>query len=176
KGIGKKGMEKLMSFSQNGGTIISWARSTDLFSKMLSYQLKDKKEDFQLPYSNIGNQLQKKGVYCAGSFVEINLKQNHKLTYGLGKTTGIFYRGKPVFKTSIPKFDMDRRVITSFGEKDILLSGYLKGEKYLANTASMIWMKKGKGQFILMAFSPIFRASTPASYKLLFNSILSGKL
>ena len=176
KGIGKKGMEKLMSFSQNGGTIISWARSTDLFSGMLSYQLKDTKEEFQLPYANIGDQLQKKGLYCAGSFVEINLKQNHKLTYGLNKTTGIFYRGKPVFRTSIPKFDMDRRVISSFGEKDILLSGYLKGEKYLANTTGMVWIKKGKGQFILMAFSPIFRASTPASYKLLFNSILSGKI
>jgi len=176
KGIGKKGMEKLMSFSQNGGTIISWTRSTDLFSGMLSYKLKDSKEEFQLPYSNIGNQLQKKGLYCAGSFVEIKLKANHKLTYGLDKTTGVFYRGKPVFKTSIPRFDMDRRVIATFGEKDILLSGYLKGEKHLANKAAMVWIKKGKGQFILMAFSPIFRASTPASYKLLFNSILSGKI
>ncbi|MEN8121469.1 MAG: M14 metallopeptidase family protein [Bacteroidota bacterium] len=176
KGIGKKGMEKLMNFSQNGGTIISWARSTDLFSGMLNYQLKDGKEEFRLPYSNIGDQLQKKGLYCAGSFVEINLKADHKLTYGLDKTIGVFYRGKPVFKTSIPKFDMDRRAIASFGEKNILLSGYLKGEKYLANTAGMVWMKKGKGQFILMAFSPIFRASTPASYKLLFNSILSGKI
>lgn len=176
KGIGKKGMEKLMSFLQNGGTIISWARSTDLFSGMLSYQLKDSKEEFQLPYKNVGDQLEKKGLYCAGSFVEINLKPNHKLTYGLGKTTGIFYRGKQVFKTSIPNFDMDRRVIASFAEKDILLSGYLKGEKYLANTAAMVWIKKGKGQFILMAFSPIFRASTPASYKLLFNSILLGKI
>lgn len=175
KGMGKKGMEKLMAFSQNGGIIISWARSTDLFSGILNYQSKTGKEEFQLPYRNIGDQLQKKGLYCAGSFIEVNLKVNHKLTYGLDNTTGIFYRGKPVFRTSIPGFDMDRRVIASFGEKDILLSGYLKGEKYLANKTAMVWIKKGKGQFILMAFSPIFRASTPASYKLLFNSILVGK-
>ena len=32
KGIGKKGMEKLMRFSQSGGIIISWAKSTDLFT------------------------------------------------------------------------------------------------------------------------------------------------
>ncbi len=176
KGIGKKGMERLMSFSQNGGIIISWAKSTDLFTGMLTYQLKEGKEEFKLPYSNIGDQLEKKGLYCAGSFVKINLKSNHKLTYGLDQSTGIFYRGKPVFKTSIPNFDMDRRVIASFGEKNILLSGYLKGEKYLSNTAAMVWIKKGSGQFIFMAFSPIFRASTPASYKLLFNSILIGKI
>jgi hypothetical protein len=175
KGIGKKGMENLMSFSQNGGTVIAWAKSTDLFTGMLAYQSKEGKEEFKLPYANIGDQLQKKGLYCAGSFVSINLKENHKLTYGLNQTTGIFYRGKPVFKTYIPDFDMDRRVIASFGEKNILLSGYMKGEKYLSNKVAMVWIKKGKGQFILMAFSPIFRASTPASYKLLFNSILMSK-
>jgi hypothetical protein len=36
----------------------------------------------------------------------------------------------------------------------------------------MVWMKKGKGQMVVMGFSPIFRASMPATYKLLFNSIL----
>lgn len=60
KGIGKKGMEKLMSLSQNGGIIISWAKSTDLFTGMLTYQSKEGKEEFKLPYSNIGDQLQKK--------------------------------------------------------------------------------------------------------------------
>ena len=147
-----------------------------MFTGLLTHQSKEGKEEFKLPYSNIGEQLQKKGLYCAGSFVKINLKANHQPTYGLDQSTGIFYRGKPVFKTSIPNFDMDRRVIASFGEKDILLSGYMKGDKYLSNTAAMLWMKKGKGQFIFMAFSPIFRASTPASYKLLFNSILLPKI
>ena len=129
-----------------------------------------------MPYSNIGKEQQKKGLYSAGSFVKLQLKQDHQLTYGLNETVGVFYRGNPVFTTSIPKFDMDRRVIASFGEKDILLSGYLKGQKYLVKKSGMIWLKKGKGQFILMAFSPIFRASVPSSYKLLFNSILMTKL
>lgn len=176
KGIGKKGMENLMLFSKNGGIIISWAKSTDLFAKVLKYSEKNEKEEFQLPYSNIGKELQKKGLYSAGSFVKLQLKQDHELSYGLNETVGVFYRGNPVFTTSIPKFDMDRRVIASFEENDILLSGYLKGEQLLANKAGMIWIKKGKGQFILMAFSPIFRASVPSSYKLLFNSILLQKI
>lgn len=176
KGIGKKGMENLMSFSQNGGLIISWGRSTDLFNGILKYNTDKQEEEFQLPYNNIGDQLEKKGLACPGSLVEIKLKSDHHLCFGLDNTTNIFYRGNPVFTTSIPNFDMDRRVIASFGEKDVLLSGYIKGEENLANRAAMIWMKKGKGQFIFMAFSPIFRASTPASYKLLFNSILTNKL
>lgn len=108
----------------------------------------------------------------------MNLRENHPLTYGLGNSIGIFYRGKPIFETSLSYlyYDIDRRVIGYFPEKDILLSGYLNGEKHLSNKTAMLWMKKAKGQFIFMGFSPIFRASTTSNYKLLFNSILLPKL
>jgi hypothetical protein len=90
----------------------------------------------------------------------------------MGNETGIFYRGKPLFTTSIPQFDADRRVIGYFGEDKLLMSGFLEGEKFLTNKPVMLWLKKGKGQMVLMGFSPIFRASVPADYKLLFNAIL----
>ncbi len=173
KGIGSKGMAKLMAFSENGGIVISWGKSTKLFDGELKAPNGEK---FQLPYSDISSGLNKKGLYCPGSFVQLLLKPDHPLTYGMEASTGVFYRGKPVFSTSFPNFDMDRRVIGTFPEKNILLSGYMENEKLISNRAGMIWMKKGKGQFILMAFSPIFRSSTPTSYKLVFNSILLPKL
>jgi hypothetical protein len=67
---------------------------------------------------------------------------------------------------------MDRRVIGYFGEEKLLLSGFLNGEKLLVNKAAMIWVSKGKGRLVLMGFSPIFRASVPGNFKLLFNAIL----
>ncbi|MCK4747832.1 MAG: hypothetical protein KAT15_12370, partial [Bacteroidales bacterium] len=94
------------------------------------------------------------------------------LTMGMPGSVGAFYRGRPVFGTTVPAFDMDRRVIGVTPEKDVLVSGYIEKEELLGNKPLMIWMKKGEGQFVLFGFNPNFRASTHATYKLLFNSLL----
>ena len=72
--------------------------------------------------------------------------------------------------------DMDRRVIGTYPEKEILMSGYASNEEKMGNQAAMIWMKKGKGQFVFYGFNPQFRASTQTSFKLLFNAILLDKM
>ena len=173
KGIGKKGMQKIMAFVNNGGKILSWGRSADLFEGTQTIQDADgKKESFVLPYRNVGGDLQKKGLYCPGTFVKVNWKSGHPLTYGMQKQTGIFYRGNPVFRTWQPGFDMDRRVIGWFPETHLLMSGYAENLKLVGNKAIMLWLRKGKGNLILYGFSPIFRASTPVTYKLVFNGIL----
>ena len=173
EGIGKDGMNKLMTFIDKGGLIISWGRSAQLFSGTLTIPLsKDTGEDFQLPFSDVSEKLQKEGLYCPGSLIGIKINQNHPLSYGLPAEIGVFYRGRPVFETSLPHFDMDRRVIAKFPEKDILISGYCENEKKLSDKSAMLWIKKGKGQFVLFAFNPQFRASTQVSYKLLFNAML----
>jgi len=160
-----------MKFLDNGGLIVSWGASTDLFTGLLKIKRSDTEmEEFQLPFNNVSKDMT--GLYVPGSFVRINLKQNHPLTYGMPAETGMFYRGNPVFETSVPNFDMDRRVIATFPEKDILLSGYIEMEELLKKKPCMIWLKKGKGQLVLFAFNPQFRASTAADYKLLFNALL----
>jgi len=177
KGMGKDGLTQLMSFLDKGGIIISWGKSTDFFDTNLSIQRGvDKYEEFRLPFKNIAPTLKTEGLYCPGSFVSIELKKDHPLTYGMHKDVGVFYRGDQVFKTSIPSFDMDRRIIADFPEEDILISGYAENESKLKNTSAMIWMQKGKGQIILMGFNPQFRASTQGTYKLLFNSLLLEKI
>lgn len=177
KGIGKKGMENLMTFLDKGGLVISWGRSTSLFIGNLEIvRGKDEKEEFQLPIRDITEQVQKAGLYCPSSLMKTILLEDHPLTFGLPKEVGIMFDGRPVFSTSPPIFDMDRRVIGKFPEKDILLSGYCEKEEALANKSNMVWLKKGKGQLVLFAFSPQFRASTQVTYKLLFNALLLPKI
>jgi hypothetical protein len=172
KGIEKEGMEKLMAFSDQGGVVISWGRSARLFEGMLKIKRGEEEEEFSLPFRDISPDLTKAGLYIPGSLVRVDLIADHPLTRGMPERIGVFSRGRPVFRTSVPKFDMDRRVIGTYPEKDILISGYASEEDKMGNRAAMIWMEKGKGQFVFFGFGPQFRSSTQASYKLLFNAIL----
>jgi hypothetical protein len=170
--MGNAGFDSLVSFLCNGGKIVSWGLSTALFDQNLAWKTKSGTEEFRLPFRNEAESPALKGLEIPGSWVRMKLRPVGPLTYGMGNETGIFYDGNPVFTTSQPRFDQDRRVVGYFGEKNTLLSGYLKGEELLANKSAAIWLKKGNGQLVLLAFSPVFRASVPATYKLLFNAIL----
>lgn len=173
KGIGKAGLEKLMLFSERGGTIVSWGESVQLFLQTLEIKHgKDKIESFQLPVRDISAKLKEAGFYCPGSFARVDLLKDHPLTLGMESSIGIFFNGSPVFTTAIPNYDLDRRVIATFPEKGILLSGYAEKEDKVGNKAAMVWARKGKGQFVLMSFNPQFRASTQVSFKLIFNALL----
>jgi len=171
KGMGKKGFEKLMLFVDDGGIIVSWGNSTELFIGPLSIKRGgDDPEEFALPIRDISKSAT--DLYCPGSFLAVDVKQGHPLSWGMPAKSGVFSRGKPFFLTSVPQFDTDRRVIVTYAKDDALLSGYIEKVKKLEGRTVMAWLSKGKGQFVLFGFNPQFRASTGATYKLLFNSLL----
>jgi hypothetical protein len=175
KGMGKEGMEKLMDYLDRGGLIVAWGGSTELFSGTLEIKKgKDEKEEFNLPFTDLTEQLQKAGFYCPGAMLRLKLAADHPLTWGMPLETGGMYSRGTAFRTSVPRFDMDRRVIASFPEKDILLSGYVEKEEAVSNRNAMIWLRKGDGQLVLFGFNPQFRAGTAGTYKLLFNALLLG--
>lgn len=173
KGIEKEGVQKLMKFVNDGGTIVSWGLSTGLFMGAQSIKMSEKeKEEFQLPVSDISDAIKKKGLYAPGTLLNIELMENHPLTLGMPKTAKVFSRGRPVFATSIPYFDTDRRVIANYPDEKVLASGYAKNNELLEGKSAMVWAKKGAGNFVFYGFYPQFRASTTGTYKLLFNALL----
>lgn len=172
KGLGKKGLEKVLVYMDDGGLVLSWGQSTALFEGLQKITKGKEKEEFQLPFRDISSSLQKSGLYVAGSLMKIALVKDNPLTLGLPQEIGIFSRGRPVFATSVPIFDMDRRVIARYAGENVLMSGYASHEEKLYDKSAMVWVRKGKGQLVLYGFSPQFRSSTQASFKLLFNALL----
>jgi hypothetical protein len=176
KGMGKDGLKKLLTWFENGGRIISWGASTALFEGKQTLEKKEgkttKEEIFRLPFKDVSSSLSKKGLYVPGSLIKVCLRDNNPVTLGMPDYVGVFSRGRPVFATFLPSFDMDRRVFGYYPEEDALMSGYAEHPELMANKAAIVWVRRGKGQMVLMGFNPQFRVSTPATFKLLFNAIL----
>ncbi len=171
KPISKKGRGKLTEFITGGGVVVSWGRSTGLFTEGLPLPKSgEESETLELPVRDVSERL--KGVSVPGAFLAVDLIPDHPLTWGMPEKAGAFSRGTPVFGTSIPVLDTDRRVIGIYPERDLLLSGYIEGEKELQNRPTMVWVRAGKGQIVLFGFRPQFRGATPATFKLVFNSLL----
>jgi hypothetical protein len=172
-GIQDTGVLKLFEFVNDGGQIISWGESCNLFFGIQSLKTSDDKViKFQLPVKDITSSFKKKGFNCPGSLLNVELIKDHPLTLGMESGTKVVSQGRPILTTSIPYFDMDRRVIARFPKDKVLASGFIQKEELLYSQSAMVWVKKGKGQFIFYGFSPLFRASTQGSYKLLFNALL----
>jgi hypothetical protein len=173
KGMGKDGFQKVLKFINGGGTILSWGSSTALFDGLMSIKTSETEtEDFRFPFTNVAAKLKKAGLSCPSSLLKVKILADHPLTYGMQAEAGILTTAEQVFQTSVPSFDMDRRIIASYPEDHVLLSGYCQKEELLGNYAAMVWLKKGKGNLVVYGFSPQFRGSVPGIYKLLFNGLL----
>ena len=173
KGMGKDGFQKVLKFINGGGTVLSWGASTALFDGLMSIKISETEtEDFRFPFTNISAKLRKSGLSCPSSLLKVNILPGHPLSRGMQAEAGILTTAEQVFQTTLPSFDMDRRIIASYPEDHVLLSGYCEKEELLGNYAAMIWMHKGKGDLVVYGFSPQFRGSVPGIYKLLFNGLL----
>jgi len=78
----------------------------------------------------------------------------------------------PAFTTWVPSEEWDRKVVASYPEENILLSGWLLGENMIARKAAVVDVKYKKGHIILIGIRCQFRAQSHGTYKFLLNSLL----
>ncbi|HYC61536.1 MAG TPA: M14 family zinc carboxypeptidase [Thermoanaerobaculia bacterium] len=64
------------------------------------------------------------------------------------------------------------RIVISFAEKDLLLSGMLEGAEELSKKPAVIDVPRGKGHIILMSTNPMWRMNTSGLYALVMNAIM----
>ncbi|MCX6550687.1 MAG: hypothetical protein NTY02_06730, partial [Acidobacteria bacterium] len=66
------------------------------------------------------------------------------------------------------------RVIARYGAKDILMSGWLEGEQVIAGKPAVVEAKAGLGRVVLIGFRAQHRGQSLATFRLLFNAILTS--
>lgn len=160
-GFGKEGIEKLKTFVENGGTVVTMGDSVELLTKGFTLPLKDVSEDIKDP----------RQFFCPGSTLKILVDVEHPLGFGMPRKALALFLNRPVLEV-IPSHTNEKfKVVARFPERDILQSGWLVGEEILSRKPAILEAELGKGKAVAYAFRPVFRAQTHGTYKAFFNAL-----
>jgi len=75
-------------------------------------------------------------------------------------------------EATMPREEDRPKVVISFAEKDLLLSGMLEGADELSGKPAVIDSPRGKGHVILMSTNPMWRGNTSGLYALVMNAVM----
>ncbi|MCK6681774.1 MAG: M14 family metallopeptidase [Thermoanaerobaculia bacterium] len=161
-GLEKEGAKALVEFVEGGGTLVAMGASTE-------YVL----EEFNLPVRNALAKVSATEFQVPGSLLRARVTPGHPVTYGQPSELPLFVDHSIAFETTLPGAEMERWVLASYpaDARDILMSGWIRGESRLSRKAAAVAVTYGKGKIVLLGFRPQHRAQTPVTYPFLFNAI-----
>ena len=155
-------MRALRDFVENGGTLIAFAASCDLVA-----------EEFNLPVRNTLKGSRLDDVNIPGSLLRIHLDPEHPVNAGMPREAAAFVDAAMAFQTAAPSTDVKRAVLAWYpdDERDILLSGWIKGADRLERKAAAVAFEVGKGKIVMFGFRVQHRAQSEGTFPMLFNAI-----
>jgi hypothetical protein len=179
-GMTKDGVTNLKRFVEKGGTLVFNKTSLDLALTM-----------FDLPVKNTARGIPRKEFFVPGSILRVDYDASHPLAYGM-EPRGIGYisgtyalevasaekpleEGKEREDTVEVQEDEGKRsnirVVATFPDEPLLMSGFIVGEEKLHGKAAVIEAKVGEGRVVLFGFNVQNRAQAYATHKLLYNAM-----
>ena len=163
-GFGEEGARALDEFVRGGGRLVAFAEAAELPI-----------EKFGLPVENVVEGLPDTAFWSPGSTLRMNVDHTQPLAYGMPERAyGLFMQGNHAYRTVFqPESDRVSRPAT-YVERDVLQSGWLLGEEKIAERAAAVTVGHGEGTVVLIGFRPQFRHTTHGTFKLVFNSLVSG--
>jgi Zinc carboxypeptidase len=161
-GIESEGVEALKAFVESGGILITLNNACGLVFK-----------EFQPPVRNALDKVDRSKFFCPTSLLQIVVDNTSPLGYGMPlKAAAMFSDGLALSTFVPPSGDWDRKVVASYAESDVLLSGWLLGEDIIARKAAVVDTSYKKGRIMLIGFPCQSRAQTHGTYKFLLNGLL----
>jgi Zinc carboxypeptidase len=161
EGIGEEGVNNLERFVRAGGTLVCLRSSCSL-----------PVEEFKIPVRKDLKGVKREDFFCPGSLLRLTVDNKHPVGYGMPEEAAAFYSSGYPLATMIPgAIDTDRRVVARYPKQDLLLSGWIIGDKHLQGKPAVVDVKLGAGHIVLCGFGVQNRAQTYGTFKLLFNAI-----
>ena len=169
-GLGTNGLEMLRQFVDAGGTLITLDSSSELAVTVLGAPLRD-----------VTSGLSADEFFCPGSIVRIELEED-PLTYGMPRETAGFCAFNTAYEVAARSGTTQgagpvatARVIGRYAKSNVLMSGWLEGEKAIAGKGALMEVRSGQGRAVLFAFRPQHRGQAHATFRLFFNAIHTSK-
>lgn len=161
-GIGKEGVAALKAFVEAGGTVVAFSDACDLPI-----------DEFGIPVRNTAARLKSSDYSVPGSLLNVDVDPTHPLAWGMPEHIAVYHTGGPVLATNVPGANVGRSIAGRFvaAKEDVVASGWVAGEEYLAGRPALVEAALGKGRVVLFGFRPQQRAQTVGTYPLVFNAL-----
>ncbi len=160
-GIEKEGVDALKAFVEEGGIVVTLNAASSLGIRELG-----------APARNVLERVERTQFFCPTSILKLDVDPTTPIGYGFDEGTPAVFADSMAFETYSPPFDWDRKVVASYPESDILLSGWLLGEGIIARKAAVVDTSYKKGRIILIGVRSQHRAQSHGTYKFLLNALL----
>ena len=168
-GLGDTGLAALRAFVEAGGTLMCLDQACELPIKL-----------FDLPIRDV-TQRSGERFFSPGSILRLELDASQPLSYGMNPQTAAFFAFSAAYASTVGVEGTEGttrpggiETIARYGRNNVLLSGYLEGEDVIANQAAMLQAHVGAGRVLLYGFPPQHRGQSHATFRLLFNGILTS--
>jgi hypothetical protein len=155
-GIGEVGVNNLIEFVSNGGTVITLNGSADFIIK-----------HFRLGVENSVSGLSRKEFFIPGSILSVLNDTSHPIAYGYERDAALFFRRSPAFV-------VHEGIAVARYPTHTLLSGWTTGEEHLINKGAIVDVPYGNGRVILIGFPALYRGQSHSTFRYLFNAIYYG--
>ena len=172
-GLGESGVSALKTFVEAGGTLVCLDQAGGLAIDMLA-----------LPIRDVAHAEGTK-LFCPGSILRVELDPSQPLAFGMAPHTAGFFAFSAAYDVAPPAVPSDGhagsapapsiQTVARYGDRDLLLSGWLEGEDVIAGRPAVLQAGVGAGRVVLLGFRVQHRGQSLATFRLLFNAILSTR-
>ena len=158
-GIGERGAAALRTFVREGGTVVA-------FNAASAYAI----DRLGAPVENVLRDVSDRRLYAPGALLNAEIETTHPLSFGMRPREALWFESGPAFRRSNVG-DSQVRVVAKYPAANILASGWLLGEEYIANRPAVVDVEFGQGHFVLFGVRPQYRGQSNAAFKMVFNSL-----
>jgi hypothetical protein len=160
-GIGQEGVDALKDFVEKGGTLVALDEASGFAIEKLGLEIR-----------NVVANLSSKEFFCPGSTLKVTFDNSHPRAYGMPSEGFVVFYSSQVFAITSSERSQQYATIVRYKDRDLLQSGWLKGEDHICSMPAMVSVKKGDGEVVLIGFRTQHRCQTHGTFKLLFNTMI----